>query len=151
MEIIWTMLEYNLADYQTIRIPLQEKRGRFWNSRKPIRAWVGKFRKDLMQPRLIGKIIRDGKVLLVNLYLLPRGKFNLILGTATTSGAQYESALVFTEQGFGLTTSRPSQIKKAVKNHIKDIEAEVDKRFNGEWLYMNEEEKKKIVWEDRAW
>ena len=148
MEITWNTLRYNISNFQTIEIPLQEKRGRFWNSRKPIRYWVGKFDRDLMQPHLVGKIKRDNKVLLVHLYLLPRGKFNLVLGTATTSGAQYESVLVFNERGFGLTTSKPSQIKKAVKNHIKDIETEVDKRFNGEWLYMNEEEKKKIVWEE---
>ena len=148
MEILWEKLEYHIVNWSTNDIPLQEKRG-FWSSRKPIRSWVGKLNKDFTPPSLVGKVKKGNKTLLVRLYLLPRGKFNLLLGTRTRNGEQYESALIFTERGFGITTSKPSQIKKAIKNHIKDIEAEIEKRFNGEWLYMNEEEKKKIVWEDQ--
>lgn len=147
MEIIWNKLEYHTSYWYTVEIPLQEKRG-FWVSRKPIRSWVGKFDKDLDPPSLAGKVKRDNKTLLVRLYLLPRGKFNLLLGTHTRNGEHHESALVFNEKGFGITTSKPHQIKKAIQNHIKDIEAEIEKRFNGEWKYMTDDEKKGIVWEE---
>ena len=147
MEITWEKLEYHIVNYFTNDILLQEKKG-FWVSRKPIRFWVGKFNKDLTPPSLVGKVKKDNKTLLVRLYLLPRGKFNLLLGTRTRNGEQYESALIFNERGFGLTTSKPHQIKKAIRNHIKGIEAEMEKRFNNEWLYMSDEEKKGIVWEE---
>ena len=142
MEIIWEKLKYHTSHWYTVEIPLQEKRG-FWYSRKPIRSWVGKFDKDLDPPSLAGKVRRDNKTLLVKLYLLPRGKFNLMLGTHTTSGEQHE--FFFLIQKF----SPPSQIKKAIKNHIKGIETEIEKRFNNEWLYMTDDEKKEIVWEDQ--
>ena len=140
MEIIWTEFDYHLSHWQTVRIPLKEKRGHFWNSRKTIRSWVGKHNKDIDPPSLVGTITKDNKTLLAELFVLPRGKFNLLLGSNNSHGACYESALVFHEKDFGLTKSRPADIKKAIKKHLKDIEAEVDKRLNGEWKYQSDKE-----------
>lgn len=148
MEITWTELIFNDDHYFTRRWLMSDS---FWRRRKSIRDIVGTVysKKNGGILYLDGHIKKDNKLLLVHLYILPRGRFNLLLGTNTTSGKQYESALIFHDKEFTITKSKPSQITKAIKNHIKDIEAEIEKRFNGEWKYMTDDEKKGIVWEDQ--
>ena len=150
MEVVWKTLVCTDDRFSSIRWELSKK---FWRRRKSIREITGpcfsKNERLMMLPYLEGKIKTGNKTMLVKLYLLPRSKFNLMLGTYMTYGAHAETALVFTDGDFVFSKSSPSKLKKVIEKHIEEIQAEVDKRLNGEWLYLDEEEQKKIVWEDQ--
>ena len=148
MEITWTELIATDDRFCTIRKEITES---FWRRRKTVKEISGaRFSKKerlLMLPYLSGKVKADGKTLLVRLYILPRSKFNLMLGTFMEYGEHAETALTFTDRDFTITKSTPSVLKKIIAKHQKEIDAEIEKRLNNEWLYLDEEEKKKIVWE----
>ena len=150
MEIVWKELVTTDDRFYTRRIEIGDS---FWRRRKSIKDITGAcFSKKetlMMLPYLEGKIKAEDKTMTAKLYLLPRSKFNLMLGTNMTYGAHGESALTFTDREFAITKSFPSKLKKIIEKHKEEIETEVEKRLNGEWLYLDEEEKKKIVWEDQ--
>lgn len=152
MEITWDHIITTNDRFGSYRLQITES---FWRKRKTVKEITGakysKKERFLMLPYLSGKIKVEDKTLLVRLYILPRSKFNLMLGTFMEYGEHAETALTFTDRDFTISKSTPSMLKKVIKKHQKEIDAEIEKRFNNEWFYLDKEEKKKIVWEDRGW
>ena len=150
MEITWNQLVTTDDHFCSIRLAVVDS---FWRKRKTLKEITGArfFKKErfLMLPYLSGKVKVEDKTLLVRLYILPRSKFNLMLGTFMEYGEHAETVLTFTDREFTISKSTPSVLKRIIKKHQKEIDTEIEKRIKGEWLYLNEEEKKKIVWEDQ--
>lgn len=150
MEITWNQLVTTNDHLGSYRLQITES---FWRRRKTLKEITGarfsKKERFLMLPYLSGKVKVEDKTLLVRLYILPRSKFNVMLGTFMEYGEHAETVLTFTDREFTISKSTPSTLKKVIAKHQKEIDTEIEKRLNGEWLYLNEEEKKKIVWEDQ--